>query len=146
MLAASIPFRSLKSKKDNSLSVLRVKTNTGARASHSCAPSLWNSLPLFVRSAGSVATFKKYLKTHLFDLAFPHRYRYSPWPVDVTELFPRFCCWTLIWLSRHWAWLLAGDIGAIEVWLNDWLTIMSFTGISLLHGRWEVVGQGVEIW
>ena len=19
-------------------------------------------------------------------------YRYSPWPVDVTELFPRFCC------------------------------------------------------
>ena len=71
MLAASIPSRSLRSNNDNSLSVPRVKTNTGARAFHSCAPSLWNNLPLSVRSASSVATFKKYLKTHLFDLAFP---------------------------------------------------------------------------
>ena len=48
----------------------------------------------------------------IFDLAFiwpfPHRHRHSPWPVDVTELFPLFCCWTLIWLSRHWAWLRRG--------------------------------------
>ena len=36
---------------------------------------------------------------------FPHRYRHSPWPVDVTELFPRLCCWILIWLLRHWDWL-----------------------------------------
>ena len=50
---------------------LGVKTNTGARAFHSCAPSLWNNLSLFVHSAISVATFKKRLKTHLFDLAFP---------------------------------------------------------------------------
>ena len=35
----------------------------------------------------------------------PHRYRHAPWPVDVTKLFPWVCCWTLIWLSRHWAWL-----------------------------------------
>ena len=55
---------------DNSLSVPRVKTNTGARAFHSCATYLWNNLPMSVRSASSVATFKKYLKTHLFDLAF----------------------------------------------------------------------------
>ena len=71
MLAVSIPSRSLISNNDNSLSVPRVKTNTGARSFHSCAPSLWNNLPLSVRSASSVATFKKYLKTHLFDLAFP---------------------------------------------------------------------------
>ena len=71
MPAASLPSRSLRSNNDNSLSVPRVKTNTGARAFHSCAPSLWNNLPLSVRSACSVATFKKYLKTHLFDLAFP---------------------------------------------------------------------------
>ena len=38
----------------------------------------------------------------------PHRYCHSPWPVDVAELFPRFCCWTLIWLSRHWVWLRRG--------------------------------------
>ena len=36
---------------------------------------------------------------------FPHRHRHAWWAVDVTELFPRFCCWTLIWLSRHWPWL-----------------------------------------
>ena len=71
MLAASIPSHSLTSNNDNSLSVPRVKTSTGARAFHSCAPSVWNNLPLSVRSAGSVATFKKYLKTHLFDLALP---------------------------------------------------------------------------
>ena len=59
MLAASIPFCSLRSNNDNSLSVPRVKTNTGARAFHS-----WNNLPRSVRSASSVATFKKYLKTH----------------------------------------------------------------------------------
>ena len=70
MLAASIPFRSLRSNNDNSLSVPRVNTNTGVRAFHSCAPSLWNNLPLSVHSAISVSTFKKYLKTHLFDLAF----------------------------------------------------------------------------
>ena len=71
MLAASIPSRSLRSNNDNSLSVPRVRTNTGARAFHSCAPSLWNNLPLSVHLAISVATFKKYVKTHLFDLAFP---------------------------------------------------------------------------
>ena len=70
MLATSIPSRSLRSNNDNSLSVGRVKTNTGARAFHCCAPSLWNNLPLSVHSAISVATFKKYLKTHLIDLAF----------------------------------------------------------------------------
>ena len=58
-LAASLPSRSLRSNNDNCLSVPRVKTNTGARACRFCAPSLWNSLPLSVRSAISVATFKK---------------------------------------------------------------------------------------
>ena len=71
MLAASLPSHSLRSNKSISLWVPRVKTNTGARAFHSCAPSLWNILPLSVRSAISVATFKKHLKTRLFDLAFP---------------------------------------------------------------------------
>ena len=71
MLAALIPSRSLRSNNDNSLSVSRVKTDTGARVFHSCALSLWNNLLLCVCLASSVATFKKYLKTHLFDLVFP---------------------------------------------------------------------------
>ena len=71
MLASSIPSRSLRSNNDTSFSVARLKINTGARGFHSCAPSLWNNLLLFIRSASSVTTFKKYPKTHLFDLAFP---------------------------------------------------------------------------
>ena len=71
MLATSLPSCSLRSSKGISLSVPRVKINTVARAFHSYATSLWNNLPLSVRSAISLATFKKYLKTHLFDVAFP---------------------------------------------------------------------------
>ena len=36
---------------------------------------------------------------------FPHRHRHARWPVDVYELLYRFCCWTVIGLSRQWAWL-----------------------------------------
>ena len=54
---------------------------------------------------------------------FPHRYLHSPWPVDVTELFHRVCCWTLIWLSRHWAWLCRGcwHHRSLIDWLIGWL-------------------------
>ena len=70
MLAPSLPSRSLRSSKGISLSAPRVKTNTGARSFHSCAPSLRNNLPLSVHSAISAATSKKHLETHLFDFAY----------------------------------------------------------------------------
>ena len=56
MLATSLKFRSLRPNKGISLLVPRVKTNTGSRAFHSCTPSLWNNLPLSVRSTTSNAT------------------------------------------------------------------------------------------
>lgn len=71
MLVTPRPTRSLRSNKGPTLSLPRVKTKAGTRAFYSCAPSLWNKLPLSVRSAPSTATFRKGLKTHLFDLAFP---------------------------------------------------------------------------
>ena len=122
----------LRSNKDNSLSVSRVKTNTGQRAFHSCAPSLWNNLPLSVRSAISVATFKKHLKTRLFDFDFPPK---TPaclmacWSYGIhcffTEFhcFYRFCCWTPIRLARHWAWLRRRywRYRNLTDWLIDWL-------------------------
>ena len=50
-------------------SVPKVKTNSGEKAFHLCAPFLWKiPPPLFVRSANSVAIFRKRLKAHLFDL------------------------------------------------------------------------------
>ena len=39
---------------------------------------------------------------------FPHRHGHAWWPVDITQLFPWFCCWTLIRLSCHWAWPCRG--------------------------------------
>ena len=51
LIAISLPSRSLRSNRGITLSIPRIKTNTGARAFSSCAPSLWNNLPLYVLSA-----------------------------------------------------------------------------------------------
>ena len=61
---------------------------------------------------------------HIFlTWPFPHRHRHARWPVDIVELLHRFCCWALIWIMRHWAWLRRG------YWryrnLVDWLMIDS---------------------
>ena len=62
-----LPSRLLRSNKGNSLSL-------GSRPSQLQGHftlvllSLWNSLPLSIHSAIPVATFKKHLKTHLFEL------------------------------------------------------------------------------
>ena len=42
----------------------------GARAFSVAAPTLWNALPLSLRTANSLSSFKTLLKTHLFTLAF----------------------------------------------------------------------------
>ena len=86
LIAITLPSRSLRSNREITLSIPRIKTNTGARAFSSCAPSLWNNLPLSVRSATSFATFTRRLKTYLFNLAFPpRRHRCAQRPVDVME-------------------------------------------------------------
>ena len=64
---------------------------------------------------------------------FPHRYRHPPWQVNVTELLDQFCCWTVIRLSRHWAWL--------RWWywryrnLIDWWLIDMYCTTLSLHGQ-----------
>ena len=52
---------------------------------------------------------------------FTHRHRHARWPVDVTELFPRFCCWTLLRLSCRWACLCRGYWHYRNL-IDDWLT------------------------
>ena len=71
MLSFSTSRRSERLSRGRLLSVPRIKSKIGARAFSSCAPHLWNSLPLSVHSASSVASFKKQLKTYLFGLAYP---------------------------------------------------------------------------
>ena len=65
---------------------------------------------------------------------FAHRYRQCPWPVDVTELFPRFCCWTLTWLSRYWAWLCRGywRYRSLIDWLIDWFRLYVTHGTCII--------------
>ena len=87
----------------------RIETNTGARAFSSCTPCLWNNLPLSVRSATSVATFRRRLETYLFDLV-------SPPPVD-TGVANGLLCYEIAWTTSHlnnnlavahWGWLRRG--------------------------------------
>ena len=115
LIAISLPSRSLRSNRGITLSIPRIRTNTGARAFSSCAPSLCNNLPLSVRSATSVASFRRRLKTYLFDLAFPHVDTGVPYCLlmlrnefnDFAFEHRSGCCATEPGY--------AGDIGAIEI-------------------------------
>ena len=46
------------------------RTKYAERAFAVAGPSIWNSLPQYVRDAPSLATFRIRLKKHLFDIAY----------------------------------------------------------------------------
>jgi len=60
----------LRSTSSGRLFVPRSKTAAGNRSSAVAGPRLWNSLPTSITSAGSLAIFKKQLKTFLFRTAY----------------------------------------------------------------------------
>ncbi len=64
------PGRVLRSTQSEILMVPRINLAYGGRSFSYAAPKVWNSLPVSVRKSGTVCTFKKHLKTHLFNLAF----------------------------------------------------------------------------
>ena len=71
LLQQHVPARLLRSSNDPScLVVPRTRTAIGDRAFAACAPRLWNSLPSHLRSANSLYTFKKHLKTYIFKQTF----------------------------------------------------------------------------
>ena len=51
------------------LDVPRIRTLVGTKAFSVAGPKAWNSLPQSIRDLQSAATFKRYLKTYLFDIA-----------------------------------------------------------------------------
>ena len=62
------PSRSLRSMVANLLILPKCRTKTyGERAFAVAGPTLWNSLPQFMRELTSVNQFKAHLKTYLFD-------------------------------------------------------------------------------
>ena len=63
--------RLLRSSNTNMLTVPRFRTKWGSRALSDAAPSTWNSLPVNLRPASTVTSFKKTLKTFLFNSAPP---------------------------------------------------------------------------
>ena len=60
----------LRSTNSNRFAVPRIKTKTGSRAFSISGPALWNALPVPLRNARTILTFRKLHKSHLFDLAF----------------------------------------------------------------------------
>jgi hypothetical protein len=65
------PARALQSSDSHLLVVPnRIKTVTASRAFSVAAPTIWNNLPITVKTADSFNVFKNRPKRHLFDVAF----------------------------------------------------------------------------
>ena len=63
-----MPTRNLRSSNSLLLYPHPAKTNFGLHAFNSAAPNIWNKLPIDVKSACSISSFKAHLKTHYFQL------------------------------------------------------------------------------
>ena len=62
----------LGSTNSNRFVVPRIKTNSGSRTFSMSGPALWNALLVpWIRNVEKNSTFRKLLKSDLFDLAFP---------------------------------------------------------------------------
>ncbi len=71
MLTPARQTRQLRSSSSKLLSVPRVKTKAGTRAFSAAAPTIWNSLPVNIKSAENIVTFRRHLKTYLFNITYP---------------------------------------------------------------------------
>jgi hypothetical protein len=71
MLSPADTSLGLRSSSQGNLKVPRVKTKFGSRAFSVCAPEIWNSLPTNVKLSKTFLSFRRSLKAHLFDQAFP---------------------------------------------------------------------------
>ena len=60
------PTRTLRSSDKNLLSIPNIKSAQGRRSFSFAAPTVWNSLPLSLRSCSTLSSFCASLKTHLF--------------------------------------------------------------------------------
>jgi hypothetical protein len=69
LLSVYTPSRQLRSSADTrTFSIPKVRTKSyGERSFSFCGPKQWNSLPLYLRNIRSTQSFKKTLKTHLFN-------------------------------------------------------------------------------
>ena len=64
------PARTLRSASSNSLEVKRTHTKAGGGSFAVAAASLWNTLPNFIKTCDTLASFKCRLKTHFVRIAY----------------------------------------------------------------------------
>ena len=68
--------RSVRELRNTNTNLLEVNNNRvngwGGRSFSNVSPSLWNKLPERIRLLDNLDSFKKYLKTHLFQLSYPN--------------------------------------------------------------------------
>ena len=69
-ITSYVSERRLRSSESGTLTVPRIKTVIGSLAFRSAAPSIWNLIPVDIRTAPSLESFRVKLKTHYFQLAF----------------------------------------------------------------------------
>jgi hypothetical protein len=61
-----VPVRSLSSSELDLLSIPCTRIVLGSKAFSIAAPTIWNSRPLHIRQASSIASVRRHLKTHFF--------------------------------------------------------------------------------
>ena len=98
----------LRSTNSNRFVVPRIKTKTGSRALSISGPALWNALPVPMRNAKTILTFRKLLNSHLFDLAFPPSPSAARLPVDKPAL-------ASIMTYDHAKDLCASELGSLRI-------------------------------
>ena len=146
VLAASLPSRSPRSIKGISLSVPRVKTNTGKSCSLLC---LFETVCrcLFVQPFQLLPS--RNISRHIsLTWSFPLRHGHTWRPVDAKELFYRFAV-------EHWFGCritepgFPGNISAVEIWLIDWMVMMRLPLLSVQSDhicvqRWKTYSRHVH--
>ena len=66
LLTPYSPSRNLRSSNKHLLVVPKIKSAQGQRSFHFAAPTIWNSLPLHLRTSTSVSSFRSHLKAYLY--------------------------------------------------------------------------------
>jgi len=67
LLQPYIPSRSIRSASQQLLHIPTLRTNFSRRAFQHAASTVWNDIPLTIRESGTLNTFKRRLKSHLFN-------------------------------------------------------------------------------
>ena len=127
------PERSLRSEGKHLLTTPRYRRleGFGKRCFAHATPSLWNTLPISIKCAQSIDTFKSNLKTHLLNGAYSY--------CDVTFVsycvyFPNFCRMSVWYHKRFWAWRrVVVEMDAIENWIIIIVIVIVIAIIAIVN-------------